>query len=108
MTITDPEDAVRALLTEAPPSAATTQQGRDRLLALATAAGTNPDGIDSAVPAIPRRRRRRSLTIGLPVTAAAAAVTAIAIVAASSGTGAGPPQPGTAHAGGQPGTSGPS
>ncbi len=98
MTITDPEDAVRALLTEAPPAAATTQQGRDRLLALATQAETNPA---STVSAISRRRRRRALTIGLPVTAAAAAVTAIALVAASSGTGAGPAQPGTAHAGGR-------
>ncbi len=97
MTITDPEDAVRALLTEAPPAAATTQQGRGRLLALATQAETNPA---STVSAISRRRRRRALTIGLPVTAAAAAVTAIALVAASSGTGAGPAQPGTAHAGG--------
>ncbi|HEX4255976.1 MAG TPA: hypothetical protein VH089_12845, partial [Streptosporangiaceae bacterium] len=97
MTITDPEDTVRALLTEAPPSAATTQRGRDRLLALATHADANTD---STLPATPRRRRRRALTIGLPVTAAAAAVTAIALVAASSGTGAGPAQPGTAHAGG--------
>jgi hypothetical protein len=97
MTITDPEHAVRALLTEAPPSAATTQQGRDRLLALATHADASTD---DTIPATPRRRRRRALTIGLPVTAAAAAVTAIALVAASSGTGVGPAQPGTAHAGG--------
>ena len=102
MTITDPEDAVRALLAEAPPSAAMTQQGRDRLLALATDANTdaNIDGtIDGTAPATPRGRRR-ALTIGLPVTAAAAAVTAIALVAASSGSGAGTAQPGTAQAGG--------
>jgi hypothetical protein len=110
MTITDPEDAVRALLAEAPPSAAMTQQGRDRLLALATEARTASTAstagtagtIAGTVPATPRRgRRRRALTIGLPATAAAAAVTAFALVAASSGTGAGPAQPGTAHAGGQ-------
>jgi len=90
MTITDPQQAVRALLTEAPPADEVVRQGRERLLALAASTGT---------PEVPRSRRR-VLTIGIPVTAAAAAVTAITLVAASSGTGAAPVQPGTAHAGG--------
>jgi hypothetical protein len=99
MTITDPQQAVRALLTEAPPADEVVRQGRERLLALAASTGTP---VTSEVP----WRRRRVLTIGIPVTAAAAAVTAIALVAASSGTGAGPVQHGTAHAGGA--TTGPS
>jgi len=36
MTITDPQQAVRALLTEAPPADDVVRRGRDRLLALAT------------------------------------------------------------------------
>jgi hypothetical protein len=102
MTITDSEAAVRALLTEAPPSEEVARRGRDRLLALATA---DPAPARTAGP----RPRRRRLTVGLPVTAAAAAVTAIALVAASSGaagTGAGSAPHGSAPHGSAPHGSG--